>query len=152
MSRIYGARYETSRDTKEVAKVMRSEIRAQIRAGAIPRDWRISVRLRRCTWTRAIDITARSPRPIYEVEPRSYPPFGPVRPHPRTGEPIYGWVDALTIEARRVYETLQEIHEAHNHDGSDVVTDYVDRKYLGSVALELATGVLPGPTPAPART
>jgi hypothetical protein len=39
----------------------------------------------------------------------------------------------LTAEGRRVLGVLERLHEAYNHDGSDVMTDYFDRLYFGTV-------------------
>ena len=39
----------------------------------------------------------------------------------------------LTVEGRRIHDLLDEIRRAYNHDGSDVMTDYFDVLYYGTV-------------------
>lgn len=40
-----------------------------------------------------------------------------------------------------MYDTLNELHDAHNRDGSDTMTDYFDVKFYGQVQLGVADGV-----------
>ena len=42
----------------------------------------------------------------------------------------------LTENARSAQITLERIHDAYNHDGSDIQSDYFDVNYYGSVNFE----------------
>lgn len=42
----------------------------------------------------------------------------------------------LTPDARAAQMTLERIHQAYNHDGSEAMTDYFDVNYYGSVEFE----------------
>ena len=46
----------------------------------------------------------------------------------------------LSEEAAVALVTLERIHDAYNHDGSDVMTDYFDVRYYGTVKFESEWG------------
>jgi hypothetical protein len=52
----------------------------------------------------------------------------------------HGWEDhdVLTDEAEAARMTLDRIHNAYNHDGSEIQTDYFDVRYYGVVSFESA--------------
>lgn len=69
--------------------------------------------------------------------------------HAETGEYVHAWKDKLTREARAVLDTLEELHNGYNHDGSDAMTDYFDVKFYGVPTLDTMPGVPRYVWPAP---
>lgn len=143
--RKYGARYdEPARyaSAAEIAKLIRRDIKAAIAAGDLPgrfSDYR--VRSERYSGGQSISIRALRPE-LYQVcegiIPGSEDGYGARscrdpwckakddRPHAR-----HHFI--LSVEGQRVEAVLKGIHRAYNHDGSDVMTDYFDVRYYGSV-------------------
>lgn len=135
--RTYGYLYDRDRPAKQDAANIRRTIRTLAKGGLLPADWTYSVRYRSFANGRAIDVTAMSPRPIYAADPE---PMDWAK-HAETGEYVHAWADRLTLEARAVLDTLQELHDAHNHDGSDIQSDYFDVKFYGVPTLAVCPGV-----------
>jgi hypothetical protein len=48
--------------------------------------------------------------------------------------------DVLTDDARSAKMTLERIHNAYNHDGSEIQSDYFDVRYYGSIEFESPEG------------
>jgi len=92
----------------------------------IPKDIRITVRTDSGTWTSSIDINVRNVPPVWGWY------TAPVRD-------VYDrdWElrQCPTPELLRLMRDLEEIHQAYNWDGSDLLTDYVDVRYFGGVRL-----------------
>lgn len=134
----YGAKCDKARPVKEDARLMRAEIKDLKKKGQLPTDWQYSVRMRPGGWTRSIEITAKSPRPIYALDPDC----DDLRKHPETGAIVgSAWMDKMTVEARRVHDILNAMHRAYNYDGSDVITDYFNVKFYGTVSVLRMEGV-----------
>lgn len=129
--RSYGHLYERDLDTAEIAKRMRTQTKVLVKAGMLPADWTYSVRTRRFAGGTAIDITATSPRPTRAGarDARDW------TLNYETGEWVSPSASKATIEAAAVYKALDEIHNAYQHDGSEIETDYFDVNYYGSVSI-----------------
>lgn len=128
--RTYGYRYERNRPVKDDAKMIRADIKTLSKAGMLPADWKYSVRYRSFAGGCSIDISARSPRPIYTEDPS------------RLDVAIRGSRDeTLTKEARAVEDALTELHRAYNHDGSETQVDYWDVKFYGVPSIGCLEGV-----------
>lgn len=148
--RTYGYLYDRDRSVKDDAALIRQTIKTMAKAGVLPSDWKYSVRYRTASMMRAIDITASSPRPIWLMTPGfvraakdrdrvvRVPIMGEMRPlRIRAGEQHeIRYIDVTTAEARAVHDALQELLNACNHDGSDVMTDYFDVKFYGHPTLD----------------
>lgn len=137
-ARTVGAFYDADRTVKDDAASIRAMIKSFVKLGVLPADWKYSVRKNSCTHSWAIDVRATSPRPTYAADPRAFDQW--VTNH-ETGEPVIAWFDKYTREARAVKLLLEAIHGGHNHDGSDIMTDYFDVKFYGSVSIDVADGV-----------
>ena len=136
--RTYGYLYDKNRTVKDDAANMRRHIRTMTKAELLPADWTYSVRYRTASMCCAIDLVATSPRPIYAADPNEQS----WAKHYETGEFVIGWKDKLTREARAVLDTLTDLHNGHNHDGSDIQSDYFDVKFYGVPSLAVVSGVL----------
>lgn len=127
--RTYGYLYERNRLVKEDAALIRRTIKTLTKGGFLPADWTYSCRYRSYSGGCSIDVTAVSPRPIYAAEPDTY--GHPWALNIETGEHVHAWKDRLTVEARTVLDTLNELHQACNHDGCETQVDYFDVKFYG---------------------
>ena len=137
--RSYGYLYDEHRSVKDDAANIRAHVKTMTKAGLLPADWKYSVRYRTASMCCAIDVSAVSPRPLYAADPNER---GWAKNY-ETGEFVTGWKDSLTREARAVFDTLSDLREGHNHDGSEIQFDYFDVKFYGSVNLETVNGVPP---------
>lgn len=118
--RRYAAKYEETKglSNKELAKLIRKDIRAAIKAGDIPKI-KTSVRSR----SGAIDCEIKEvPFDIYR-----YPTEDEVKWENRNPE----WRNVMTDEAKRVCKFVEALRDAYNFNGSDAMRDYFDRRYYG---------------------
>jgi hypothetical protein len=140
--RKYGARYGAMGgkylSAAEIAKLMRADIKAEIAAGNLPgsaRDY--GVRVHNYSGGRSIRIEARHMEHLWiECDGRDcrdvwckakgLPEYAA---HAQTHK-------VLSAEGKRILAILQSIHDAYNHDGSDVMTDYFDVNYYGEASIE----------------
>lgn len=144
--RSYGYKYGEGGklDTAAIAKLIRADIKTAISEGFLPDRWSYSVRIDRFSGGSSIDVSVKDCAdawmscPGYKVGSRHDHPNG-------------GWTatacgnawckagggaeyhDVLTEEALAAKMTLERIHGAYNHNGSEVMVDYFDVNYYGHV-------------------
>jgi len=131
--RSYGSQYDTRLGTKEIAELIRRQVRLEARAGLLP-EGKWSVTLARFSGGSSITIRfeplaerafdfARAfynhERVVQEAE----------RPHDYSRIPLRSPFGA-SLEAR-----LERMLAEHNHDGSDAATDYFDVKFYAHVRI-----------------
>ncbi len=145
--RSYGAKYAEPAQyasAADIAKLIRRDIKAAIAAGDLPGTAKnYSVRSRSYSGGQAIDIAAKGLDGMYQVcdgiVPGSEDGYGA---HAcgnvwcKAGgqykdSPSAQYHPILTVEGRRVQDLLQAIHDSYNHDGSDSMVDYFDKRYWG---------------------
>lgn len=120
--RHYGAKYDKTLRVKDVAKVIRSEIKDAVKAGTLP-DLKYTVRSSSRSINVGVPGDAGLKNPTWHVIRAKFP-------HEYvTGE----YVPFLTPEGKRVKELLERMLAEHNHDGSDLMTDYFDMKFYAFV-------------------
>ncbi len=118
--RRYGSKYDNSLSTTEIAKRIRADIKAAVAAGELPGSpVSYSVVVRGMVGSR-VEGAGSSPPSDAETDNR------------RAGK-RWPW---LTDEARDVMAKVEAIHNAYNHDGSEIMVDYHDVNYYGSVEIE----------------
>lgn len=147
--RRYGARYNEPAQyasAAEIAKLIRRDIKAAIAAGDLPgraSDYR--VRSERYSGGQSINVVALLPdlwQVCEGIVPGSEDGYGARS----CGDP---WCKAggsefpgarshliLSAEGRRIKALLEDIHGAYNHDGSEPMVDYFDRRYYGGVDID----------------
>lgn len=151
--RSYGSRYNEPGNgfqrAADIAKLIRRDIKAAIAKGELPgspKDY--SVRSRSYSGGQAIDLVAKMDELWVQCPGHIKDKYGP-------GSGMYGcgdsWCKAggehkdhpsaryhkiLSAEGRRIKALLQSFHDAYNHDGSEVMMDYFDRRYWGSADIE----------------
>jgi hypothetical protein len=133
--RSYGYRYnEVDGRPTDIAKVVRRDIKQAVGEGLLPARWTYSVR----SDSLSVDVAVRDcpdawkecdgGRDCHDVwcAARNDPKYAhAAKPH-----------QVLTDEAAAAKMTLERIHNAYNHDGSEIQTDYFDVRYYGIVSFE----------------
>lgn len=127
--RTYGAKYDGSLDVAEIAKLVRKEIKAEIKAGRFPKGLKVSVRIRRFAGGCSLDaeitgvpdgFVIRNPERVkLEAE-------NPNEHYPTCHYPI------LTEKAEAIEKKIKSIIAAYNHDGSEIQVDYFDVNFYSS--------------------
>ncbi len=133
--RSYGYRYdEASGTAADIAKRIRADIKQAVEEGLLPNRWRYSVRSDSFSGGQSIDITVKGCADAWKDCDRSSCP-NPWCAHGGIHRDLAGATahDILTDEAEAAKMTLQRIHTAYNHDGSEIQTDYFDVRYYGQV-------------------
>jgi hypothetical protein len=150
--RSYGYQYEEGGklDTAAIAKLIRRDIKTATREGLLPDRWTYSVTMDRFSGGSSIDVRVKDcadawmPCPGYRVGTRHELPGGGWTAtgcgnpwckaggehKDKTGAEDH---EVLTEEAMAAKMTLERIHGAFNHDGSDSMVDYFDVNYYGHV-------------------
>lgn len=119
----YGNKYEETKnlDIKEVAKLVRRDIRAAIKKGDLPKI-KVSVKISRYSGGQSLDATVKEA------------PYAIMR-DPTEEELSFGedW-KRLTKETLRVEGILEAIVKAYNYDGNDIQTDYFNVRFYSHVS------------------
>jgi hypothetical protein len=154
--KTYGYRYEelgTSPRTADIARAIRADIKRAKAEGLLPARWTYSVRSRNFTGGCAVDVTVKNCPDAWQECDGIVP--GSRQPTPSggwtaipcgnvwckaSGDPRYAHAAevhyVLTEEAAAARMTLERIHGAYNHTGSDTMIDYFDVRYYGHVSFE----------------
>ena len=120
--RQVGSQYEATKDksVKEIASLIRSEVRKATKQGTIPAEWDYSVRLHRFAGGQSIDIAIAIPDAFRELR----------------------FVDQDAhnlLEATKDF--VREIHESFNFYESYFPNDGCARRYFGDVSTWRKAGV-----------
>lgn len=132
--RSYGAKYDGSLSTVEIAKLVRADIKAAVADGTLPRrgphaDIKYSVRTEKFAGGSAINVSIKHFPETTEL-PRDFTTD-------RYGQPLLG--RHMTTEAVRIKGVIEAIVAAYNHDGSEVQVDYFDVNFYSSVTFDWQT-------------
>jgi hypothetical protein len=131
--RSYGAKYNDLPgspgwvDTTVIAKAIRADIKAAVKAGDIP-GVKYSVRTSKFSGGSSIDVEIIG-LPNARVE----------RAHPYGGT-VFAYSDETSI----VVDKVKAMVDAYNHDGSDSMTDYFDVRFYGHVSVDWRASVAVG--------
>lgn len=139
--RSYGYRYAELGDhpsAAELAKAMRGDIKQATSEGLLPSHWSYSVRSETFSGGCSVDVTVQDCPDAYR------PCDGGRNCHnvwcSARNDPQYAHAAeahfVLTDVAEAAKMTLERIHNAYNHDGSELMVDYHDVRYYGVVRFE----------------
>jgi len=133
--RRYGYLYKEAGDASntEVAKMIRRDVKLACEEGLLPTRWTYSVR----SDGLSVDLDVRDCADAWQecdgmnchnvwCSARNDPQYA----HAATPHKV------LTEEAKAARMTLDRIHGAYNHDGSEIMVDYFDVRYYGHVSFE----------------
>lgn len=145
--RHYGYRYNELGDhpsAAEIAKAIRADVKTAKAEGLLPTHWTYSVTSDHGSTYQSVDIEVRDCPDAWQVCDGSVP-GSPTHACPNVwcagrNDPKYAHAaethEVLTEEARVAKLTLERIHNAYNHDGSELQVDYFDVRYYGHVEFE----------------
>ena len=135
--RDYGYKYDEAKNLSvvDIAKLMRADVKQAKAHGLLGKDVKVSIRTERFAGGAAINIVITMPD-AWIAQDDSKCAVGSMCEG-------MGWhhnrCDAaahLSDEAEAAKMTVQRIHDAYNHDGSDAQIDYFDVNYYGSVTVD----------------
>jgi hypothetical protein len=130
----YGSKYEQGLDISEIAKRLRKEIKAAVKAKELPKC-KYSVRISRYSMGQSLSVTiTETPFPIHnrrylELEHRISYCDGECGEMREEIERIDRW----TQKAIDLIKTMEEMANQWNYDGSDSQTDYFNVNYYSGV-------------------
>lgn len=128
-----GAKHDATRHLSraEIAKRMRADIKAL----ALPKGFKVSVRTSEYSGGGSIDIrvtAAPAGFRYYSEAAASWHKQFPGREHRMP----MAWRDAQSDELRALLDKLGAIHGSYNRDNSDSMTDYFDVRYYGGAEID----------------
>ena len=119
--------------TAQLAKLMRAEVKLAKSEGLLPSWLKVSVRSRNYSGGRAIDMNVK-------FAPELWAPLGECLHYDYCDQYSHyrdcPAAQRLSDEGESARTTLERIHGAYNHDGSDSMTDYFDVNYYGYVKFD----------------
>lgn len=124
----YGKKYSRGMDVKEIAALVRGEIKAAVKSGELPKALKASVRIDRYSGGRSIDVKLTCPGlKVYSV-----PRLLADRDEPN----VYSGLNWMSDEASEVTKKVKAMLDAYNFDGSDTMTDYFHVNFYSEVVLD----------------
>lgn len=133
MKRI-GSKYKETKhlDVAQIAKLVRGEIKAAVKAGTFPKGLKASVRIERYSGGQSINVrienfgegvVALNPARVkWEMDnPHAYPGGAPER---------------MTVGAKRILAEIESMLQAYNFDDSDIMTDYFHVRFYGHASVD----------------
>jgi hypothetical protein len=129
--KFIGTRYERGRDIKEIAKLVRTDIKEAAKKGRIPKRIKTSVRISRYAGGQSLNVYIRHLGGNRVINP-AWVKWHNENPHGYFGDapPRY---TALAIHTRR---TIEGIVAAYNFDDSDSQVDYFHCNFYGHVEFD----------------
>lgn len=125
--REYGSKYDRDLDVAEIAKRIRKDLRAAVKAGELPAA-KVSVTIDRYSMGQSIRAE------IKDVPGEWYSPeFLAWREESDHNDIMPRDVERWSNDVRKVGAWLERELWSYNHDGSDVMTDYFDVNFYASV-------------------
>lgn len=154
--RSYGYLYEELDhypSTADIARAIRTDVKQARAEGLLPDRWTYSVRSSNFAGGCAVDVMVKNcPDAWQQCDGMEVGTRRQLSTHTTVGRscgnvwckaggeykdhPSASYHQVLTEEAMAAKMTLERIHGAYNHTGSDVQTDYFDVRYYGSVSFD----------------
>lgn len=136
---VRGHRYDETRhlDIKEIAKLIRQDIKAAIKAGELPKGLKTSVRIERYAGGQSLDIGVKDLGgvPLFSDDAiRNLKEFGTYQ---TTHDPYHeDHIKIYTSQVEIILDKLSQIQDSYNRDNSDSMTDYFDVRFYGHVRVD----------------
>jgi hypothetical protein len=120
-----GTKYNRDLDIKDVAKLVRKDIAAAIKAGKLPEGLKATVRIDRYSMGQSLDVTVNACPGIVLSTARVA--FVAANPHDHCPLP------RMSAHGARVLATLEAIVQAYNFDRSEPMSDYYHVNFHSTV-------------------
>lgn len=129
--RTYGAKYDKSLSTKDIAAIVRGEIKAAIAAGTLPK-MKVSVRYESYSGGSAIRVY---------IKDADFLVINPTRHYLEKDGANWAATRDMPHRTQKATDAINAISamlEAYNHDGSDSMSDYFDVNFYKTVGVDWA--------------
>lgn len=120
-----GAKYNRDLDVKEIAKLVRKDIAAEIKAGTLA-EVKCSVRIERFSMGRSIDISVVEVPDWMQIWDREF-----VRFDVEHKSMAFYEGERYTPAAKATLRALERILQSYNRDDSDCMVDHFDVHFYG---------------------
>jgi len=127
---VYGSKYDSSLDIAVIAKLVRADIKAAIKAGELPAGIKVGVTISRFAGGRSLDAKIKA-MPGHVLNPARVK-WEADNPHAYPG----GAPSRHSAAAKGAVEKIKAIVDAYNYDGSDLMTDYFHVNFYGGVEVD----------------
>ena len=123
---VYGSKHVERRDITEIAKLVRADIKAAIKAGVLA-PVKVSVRIQRGTMSRSLDVYVTEAPEWMLIWDRAY-----VRHAVETNFAPYRG-RRYSASAHATIKRLQAMVNAYNRNDSDIMVDYYNVDFYSTV-------------------
>lgn len=136
---VRGAKYDATKSlsTVEIAKRIRSDVKAAIAAGRLPQGLKVSVRSDSFSGGTSIDLRITAlPASFAIMSPRYVKWCHENVQEARYGRSPFRHEEIYTSEFAQLLKSLKAIHSAYNRNNSDAMSDYFDVAYYGDAGID----------------
>lgn len=123
-----GSKYDSKLSTKEIAALLRTELKAAVKAGKFPTGTKFSVRYRSYSGGSSIDISVTALPAGFALHNPERVRFEVEHPHEYVVDFHY---PIFTPEAKALLASVKAMMDAYNYDRSDIQSDYFDVAFYG---------------------
>lgn len=125
----YGSKYDRDLDVADIAKRVRADIKAAVKAGELPNGLKTSVRISRYSMGRSLDVAVKACPGVEVMNPARAEHDIENNDRVHSDFPIY------TEDFAALLEQLRSIVRAYNFNGSDIQADYFHVNFHSTVDL-----------------
>ena len=125
----YGNKYNRDLNVAEIAKLVRADLKAAVKAGTLPKGFKASVRISRYSMGQSLDVNVKAAPGVTVMNPLRLA-------HEQSGSREVMTRDEMwrhSEAARALLDTVKSIVDAYNFDGSDSQSDYFHVNFYGNV-------------------
>lgn len=126
-----GTKYQSGRDTAEIAKLLRQDIKRAQKEGKLPASLKVSIRTSRFSMGSAIDVTVQA-APV-QIHTSDF-----VAHHVRTNGREFWGGQRQTKAARTLLETIKAMGEEYQRMDRDSQADYCNTNFYLHVKFDWA--------------
>jgi hypothetical protein len=120
-SKAFGSKFDKSLDVKEIAKLLRKDLKAYVNANDLS-GLKVSTKIDRFSGGQSIDMLIVALPDGIEL----------VNPDWNQNYRISKWSEKVT----QILEDIKEMHKSYNYDGSNSMFDYFSVNYYGQVGID----------------
>lgn len=143
MSNFIGVKYDSDRDIAAIAKLVRKDIKTAVKAGALPKGLKASIRISRYSMGQSLNITITACPSITETPGLTILNHRRLlldAQHPHRGHhdmPIE-YVRIFSDESIAITKTIEGIALVYGYDRSEPMTDYYNSAFNLDVKFDYA--------------
>jgi hypothetical protein len=124
-----GSKYQQGRDIAEVAKDVRKDLRAAVKARQLPKGFKASVRIERYSMGRSLNVVVKAAPGVQIFNDTYLAAMGKGLSWPPSDRAAWPKHGRFTAEGVALQKTVEDICNAYNYDRSDSMTDYYNTAF-----------------------